>query len=232
MPSKSLTPSEFARGSHPVADSPVRVLIVVEGTTDITFLQNITSVLTIEDEQVPNLAELALRGEVLFLPCGGGNVAAWYDRLGPLQLPEVHLYDGELPPETEVRQRAAACVNQRPHCRAFVTSRRSLENYLHPAAILAAGGPAVTIGVADDVGFVVAKAQHQANHDSNWYDLRYRQRGTLVHKAKRWLATTAARQMNCELLSAADPAGEVRSWLVAISELGRLAESKAARQSP
>ncbi len=232
MPSKPLTQSESRRSSRPAADSSVRVLIVVEGTTDITLLQNITSALTTEDELVPNLAELALRGEVLFLPFGGGNVAAWYDRLGPLQLPEVHLYDGERPPETEVRQRAASCVNQRPHCRAFVTSRRSLENYLHPAAILAAGGPAVSIGTADDVGFVVAKAQHQANHDSNWYDLRYRQRGTLVHKTKRWLATTAARQMNCELLAGADPSGEVRSWLAAISELGQLTGSKAACQSP
>lgn len=205
--------------------SSVRVLIVVEGTTDVAFLQNVSSALVAAGEQVPNLAELAERSEVLFIPFGGGNVGAWYDRLEPLKLPEFHLYDGELPPETEVRKRAAILVSFRSNCRGFVTSKRSIENYLHPAAILAAGGPVVTIGPTDEVGFVVAKAQHHANHDSNWYDLRYRQRGALVHKTKRWLATVAARHMTPQLLAESDPAGEVRSWFAAIRELGDFAIS-------
>ena len=43
-------------------------------------------------------------GELIFVPFGGGHVRAWSDRFAPLARPEFHLYDHELPPETELRQ--------------------------------------------------------------------------------------------------------------------------------
>jgi putative ATP-dependent endonuclease of OLD family len=212
--------------------STVRVLIVVEGTTDVEFLQNISAVLAKEDQQVPNLAKLAATGQVVFLPFGGGNVAAWRDRLQPLEIAEFHLYDGELPPETAVRQRAAALVNARPNCRAAATSKRSLENYLHPQAIHAAGGPVITIGDTDEVGMVVAQAYHYAHYSSTWHALRRRQRRALVHKTKRWLATVAVRYMTPDLLAKSDPASEVRAWLAAIGELGRFETLSPTRAAP
>ena len=212
-----------ASGPRCLLSSPtrVRVLIVVEGTTDVAFLQNLSAILAQYDERLPNLAELSVSGEVVFLPFGGGNVAAWRDRLAPLGIAEFHLYDGELPPETAVRQQAAAIVSARPNCLAAVTSKRSLENYLHPAAIRAAGGPLVTIGPADDVGLAVAEAHHRAHYPSPWRSLRRQQRRTLVHKTKRWLANVAVCQMTPAWLNEVDPAGEVRSWFLAIGELGR-----------
>ncbi len=213
-PSKSINNPSTSR------HAPVRVLIVVEGTTDVEFLQNISAVLAQEDPQIPNLANLAASGQVVFLPFGGGNVAAWRDRLEPLEIAEFHLYDGEQPPETDVRRRAAALVNARPNCRAAATSKRSLENYLHPHAICAAGGPVILIAGADEVGLLVAQAHHHANYPIDWYALSRRQRRALVHKTKRWLATVAVRYMTPEWLAESDPAGEVRAWLAAIGELG------------
>ena len=37
---------------------------------------------------------------------GGGSVAASVHRLAPLGLPEFHIYDHKLPPETDVRRAA------------------------------------------------------------------------------------------------------------------------------
>jgi putative ATP-dependent endonuclease of OLD family len=212
-------------GPRTVLSSPtrVRVLIVVEGTTDVAFLQNLSTILAQHDERLPNLAERTASGDVVFLPFGGGNVAAWRDRLAPLRIAEFHLYDGELPPETAVRQQAAAMVSARPNCRAAATSKRSLENYLHPDAIRAAGGPSVTIGPADDVGLAVAEAHHRLHYRADWLSLRRRHRRALIHKTKRWLANVAVCHMTPAWLNEVDPAGEVRSWFLAIRELGRFA---------
>ncbi len=45
-----------------------------------------------------------------------------------------------MPPETEIRREVAQVVNLRPGCHAFLTGKRSLENYLHSAAIYEARG--------------------------------------------------------------------------------------------
>ena len=49
--------------------------------------------------------------------------------------PEFHLYDREQSPETERRQGVIARLNARSCCRAVLTRKCSLENYLHPEAI-------------------------------------------------------------------------------------------------
>jgi hypothetical protein len=110
----------------------VRILLVVEGMNDIAFLRRISLVLHDADGSLPNLAEMEQRGELIFVPFGGGHVRAWSDRLAPLARPEFHLYDHELPPETDLRREAAATVNRRSRCKAVVTNKRCLENFLHP----------------------------------------------------------------------------------------------------
>src|SRR5215207_9108609 len=94
------------------------------------------------DASVPGLQALVSAGRVIFVPFGGGNPAAWSDRFAPLECPEFHLYDRESPPETDLRQAAVVRVLSRPHCRAYLTGKRALENYLHPEAIAAARGRA------------------------------------------------------------------------------------------
>ena len=141
-------------------------------------------------------------------------------RLAPLGKPEFHLYDHELPPETDHRREAAETINGRPRCRAVLTGKRSLENYLHPEAIRAAGEINVDFDDFDPAAEIVAKQLHQRSLvETPWALLTRRARSRLTHRAKRWLNTKVADQMTVELLRDRDPAGEILSWLNTIARL-------------
>jgi hypothetical protein len=145
------------------------------------------------------------------------------DRLAGLAPAEVHLYDREMPPETESRRRAARRVNGRPHCRAAITRKRSLENYLHAAAILEAGGVTVSFGDHDDVADLVAEQCHaRLAGQKPWRRLPHRTRRRQCNRVKRWLNTRAVERMTVERLTERDPHGEVGSWLMTIARLAGL----------
>ena len=97
------------------------------------------------DASVPNLGQLADRSEILLLPVGGSPLAMWSARLAALRLAEFHVYDKETEPETQLRQQIVSQIKARPGCFATLTSKRALENYLHPRAIAEAGGPTITV---------------------------------------------------------------------------------------
>jgi len=202
----------------------VRVLVIVEGTNDIEFLRRVSMLLHSHDASLPHLVEMEQRGELVFVPFGGGNVQAWTHRLAPLGKPEFHLYDHELPPETDLRREAAEMVNRRSRCRAVLTRKRSLENYLHATAITAAGDVDITFDDFDPAAEVAAKSLYQRGLDGTpWELLPPRARRRMANRAKRWLNTKAADHMTVDLLRDRDPDGEVISWLKAI---GRLADSR------
>lgn len=195
----------------------VRILLVVEGTNDIEFLRRTSALLHADDPSLPHLADMEQQGMLIFVPFGGGHVRAWMHRLAPLGKPEFHLYDHELPPETDHRLEAAEAINRRPHCRAVLTSKRSLENYLHPEAIRTAGEIEVDFDDFDPAAEMVAKQRHQRSLvETPWELLTRRARGRLTHRAKRWLNTKAADHMTVDLLRERDPDGDIISWLKTI----------------
>ena len=207
-------------GPNGQAAGRVRVLLVVEGLYDIRFLRRISATLHAGQPEVPNLANLEARQELIFVPIGGGDLAAWSHRLAGLGLPEFHLYDREAPPETAARQRAADRVNQRAGCRAALTGKRNLENYLHPAAIRQAHGIELSYGSQDDVADLAARVCYAARFASlPWDRLPARLRRRLRCRAKLWLNTYAAAAMTPDLLAQRDPDGEVAGWLRTIAEL-------------
>lgn len=198
----------------------VRVFIVVEGTNDIELLRRISRIIHAHQPVVPCIAEMENRGELVFVPFGGGHVRAWSDRLAPLARPEFHLYDHEVPPETDCRIEAANAVNRRPQCRAVLTRKRSLENYLHPAAIASAGRIDVAFDDFDPVAQIVARQLYQQRPGEKPWELHSgRARSRMTHRAKQWLNTEAANEMTIELLKQRDPDGEVISWFAAIDRL-------------
>ncbi|EAQ80670.1 hypothetical protein [Blastopirellula marina] len=198
----------------------VRLLLVVEGLNDIEFLTRISRMLHTNDSSLPNLAEMEQRGELIFIPFGGGHVRAWAERLAPLARPEFHLYDHELPPETELRQQAALILNQRPRCQAVLTSKRSLENYLHPDALFAAGGIRPHFDDFDCVAELTARQLYQQRPGEIAWQLQPRRsQSRMANRAKRWLNTKAVEQMTVAMLQERDPDGEVISWLSAMKEL-------------
>ena len=70
----------------------VRLLFVVEGLNDIEFLRRISLILHGADDRLPNIAEMQQRGELIFVPFGGGHVRAWSRApraAGPSRVPSV-----------------------------------------------------------------------------------------------------------------------------------------------
>jgi hypothetical protein len=200
--------------------SRAKLLVVVEGRHDVAFLRTLSRILRSADASIPDLGALESAGELVFLPFGGGDVLAWADRLAAIGVPELHIYDRETSPETELRQRAADLVNQRPHCRAFVTRKRSLESYIHPSCIREISGLELAYGDDDDVADLVARGCHErAGKNPDWESLPGRARKRFRERAKKWLNRLAVELMTPELLHEQDPCGEVRSWLMAAGEV-------------
>lgn len=201
------------------------LLIVLEGANDLEFLIRIASRLQNDLPHIPDLGQMQAAERIVLVPVGGGDPASWPDRLRTLGLPEFHLYDREQQPETDVRLKAVAQVNARPGCRAALTSKRSLENYLHPLAIAAAGGGELAFGDDDPVSLLLARHRcEQTSPTVSWDGLTRRSQRRLSAHAKRWLNRVAVEQMTAALLAERDPAGELLGWLQVIQQLVREAD--------
>ena len=111
-------------------------------------------------------------------------------------------------------------MNSRPGCRGFLTSKRSLENYLDSQAISQAGGGQITVTDDECVGTELARHWYELIPQTRlWPELLRRTRRRLIYRAKRWLNREAVMQMNADLLAQRDPAGEVLQWLTLIAEM-------------
>lgn len=205
----------FSRAQWPaaVATSPLKLLCVVEGARDIAFLQTLSRRLHACDSTIADVTALEAAGELMFLPAGG-DAAAWAGRLAPLGVAELHLFDRSSPREGERRRLAARLVNRRPRCRAYVTSKRSLENYLHPDCIREISGLDLSYGDDDDVAELVAQACHgRGSGAPPWESLPGRTRKRRRERTRKWLNRLAPELMTPELLSLQDPQGEICRWL-------------------
>jgi hypothetical protein len=194
----------------------------VEGTHDIEFLRRMSALLHAAEPRLPELAALERQGKLMFVPFGGGDSLSWTVRLAGLQRREFHVYDRDVPPATEARQRAAELVNWRPGCCAVVTNKRSLENYLDPRAVFEASGLEVAFSDDDHVADLVARAQYaRLDPPQPWDELPARNRKRRRDKVKKWFNTKAVERMTPERLCQRDPDGEIRSWLERIGQLAR-----------
>ncbi len=216
---QSLVASRRRSSRSSAASTLPKVLVVVEGPNDVEFLRRISVILHREDARVPDLADMERRQALVFVPSGGADSTSAF-RFAALQLPEFHLLDRDVPPATESRQWVAAMVNSRPGCRAVVMSKRSLENYLTPAAIFEASGISIAISDDENVPELVARHAHEFRGASvSWEQLPIRTRKRLRDKAKKWLNGRAVEHMTPERLAAFDRDGEVRTWLAIIASL-------------
>jgi hypothetical protein len=200
------------------ANSPV--LLLVEGRNDAEFLRRASAILHVAEPILPDLGDLERRSQLTFVPLGGGDLLGWTYRLAGMARAEFHVYDREDSPATELRYEVARIVNVRPRCRAYVTSKRSLENYLAPQSIFAASGIEVTFGDDDDVADLVAERRYLVQHPhACWAELAPRSRRRLRNRAKRWLNIEAVDRMTAQQFAERDPGGEIRGWLMAIAEM-------------
>ena len=193
------------------------VLCVTEGVFDIACLTRLSQIVRTVEPDLPDLQELTAQGRMILIPAGGGDLAAWTHRLAPLICPQYYLFDREQMPETALRQSVVDQINERPYCRAVLTRKRSLENYLHPTAIAAASG--IWVEITDDTPVAEAVAQARPAWQAVWPTLTHRARQRQIYRTKRLLNTEAVRHMTADLLAERDPAGEVIGWF---RDIGRL----------
>jgi len=205
-----------------LADHDVKLFIGVEGINDINFLKGISSILNRNGENVPDLEQLENDGEIIFIPCGGSNLALWASRLAKLNRPEFHLFDRDaIPPEISKNQPVVDEINNREGSEALLTEKKEMENYLHPSAISAVRSDiSISFGDFDDVSAVVAQTVHEnSDSDKPWNELSDKKRGKKVSRAKQWLNSDAVQSMTPQLLDERDPNGDVRGWFSTISQL-------------
>ncbi len=170
---------------------------------------------------IPNLEQLEQEGKIVFFPVGGSNLALWTSRLVPLNRPEFYVFDRDNePPTVSKNQKTVDKINKKKGCKAFLTSKREMENYLHPAAIkLAMEQVDISFGDYDDVPLLVAKAIHEASEsDKLWDSVSDKKKAEKMSKAKARLNTEAIRCMNPDMLAEKDPNNDVLSWFEQIAE--------------
>lgn len=208
-------------------DHNVKLFIGVEGKHDISFMKGISKVLRQAGEDVPDLEDLEVRGEIIFFPFGGSNLALWSSRLQPLQRPEYHICDRDNPHPAQPKYiEHMKEVNARNGCTAVTTGRREMENYIHHDAIreaYAANGAALNIpnGFADfdDVPQIVAEAAAAAGGGKAWAELDDATKSKKLRNAKGNLNTAAINKMTPDRLTECDSNGEIRGWLSDIKAL-------------
>ena len=193
-------------------------MVVVEGANDVRFLKRLSVLLRQADPEILDLQSLEQRGSLVFIPFGGGNVLAWSDRLAPLGLPEVHILDREIPPESDLRQSAVARINSRPRCWAGLTRLPTAEHYLLPTLAEIRGTFESSVPV--EIPACVASTWYAMREDLfAWEQLSARQRRRYVHRAKSWLYSHVLPRLTLEHLEAVDPGGEILGWFEAIRNL-------------
>lgn len=203
---------EVAEALGLTPDSRVRLLLCVEGPTDVIALQALSASLHSDE---PNLPDLSNDPRIAFVVHGGSTLKHWVSEnyLKHLGRPEVHIYDGDV----GAYQSSADGVNSRTDGRgswAALTNKHEIESYLHADAIYEEFG--VRINVVDHPnGQNVAVPKAFAIEYSK---LRGFDNTMGDGKAKQYLSRAFSR-MTAARIAERDPDGEVRGWLERIAAM-------------
>ena len=139
----------------PVFRKQAKVAVLLEGKNDIDALRAMASVLQ-EARQIEPLPE-----EHVFWAIGGGDsLWDWVERqyLERIGLPIVVIVDSDrtaatLPPNPAKEARIEA-LNGQDGCRAFMTRKRNMDNYVHPDAVRQLTGGHVQCDAGVDIDFI------------------------------------------------------------------------------
>ncbi len=140
----------------PLAKQGIKVAVLVEGKTDIDALWSMIQVLAAAGE-ITSIDE-----NYIFWTIGGGDntLKDWVERryLDKLNVPQVILQDSDRTSDSlPIRADKTAWLQDmqaRPNTTAFLTRKRSMDNYLHPDAIARLTGNLLTLTAGIDLDYV------------------------------------------------------------------------------
>lgn len=204
-----------------LADHDIRAFLGVEGKWDIHFLQRVSRTLATRDPSIPDLGRAEAEGKLVFVPLGGSSMDLWATRLAGLDKPEFYLTDRDVPPPADPKyHRHIQAWNARLNCKAWCTSKRELENYLHPVVIQAVQpGFPESFDNFDDVPALMARAAHEASESENsWDELDGDTQKKKMGRAKARLNQECADRMTPEHFDETDQDGELTTWLREIGQ--------------
>lgn len=192
-----------------IASSSVKVIVCVEGPTDVQAIEALSEALHISDNNIPNLRDDP-RFSIVAL--GGSNLKHWVEKeyLKNLNLPEVHIYDADVKKYSETVQQVN---NRNDGSWAVQTKKYEIECYLHEGAITDAFG--FTCSVVDWPNDT-SKSVPEAFSDAY---LQYKNKPLKSENSKKKLSLLAFPKMTATRLDERDPDGEVRSWFQKMAEL-------------
>lgn len=145
-------PSPISRG--------VKVALFVEGPNDLSILKILSSIIAKEN---PQIVDLSISDEVVIIPCGGDTLRGWVENqyLKLLNVPEIHIYDRDIVVEGQEPKYEKWCKKVRDRqdgSVAYLTTKREIENYIHPNSIKDFYGlDELSFGPDDDVPNLVAR---------------------------------------------------------------------------
>lgn len=183
----------------------VKLIICVEGPTDVIALKAFSKCLRERDSSVIDLEN---DPRVLIVPLGGSTLKYWVELnyLKNLQCPEFHIYDNDV----RTYQTSIEGVNRRANgSYGTLTKKYEIENYLHPDAIYNFYEIRINTneqGVPKRFGVAYASKN---NLDGPMGDT----------KSKTYLSKAFQNAMTYDLLMKQDSEGEVKGWFDKIKEM-------------
>jgi len=180
-------------------DNLVRVLVCVEGTNDVRFLRHVSHTLKASDTTIPDLSR---DPRFAIIPMNGGNLRDVVNLhlFKNFYKPEFHIYDRD---DHNTYEKQAGEINKRGNgSKAVQTSKRTMENYIHPAAIGRVTGE--RIEVTDDNDVVMCLCGKL---------------GKKKAEVKAILSDEVAPVMTAEEIKERDPKEEIVGWLRDIASL-------------
>lgn len=191
-------------------DSRVKVLICVEGPTDVSALKALSKALHKDDKTLPNLDN---DERVAFIVLGGGNLKHWVAEhyLRGLGRKEAHIYDRDVASYAEAVEKVNA---RQDGSWAVQTIKHEIESYLHKDAIFEAFNVNVEVTDHPVNGKATPKLFAEIYSIAEGYD------GTMKdNNAKIRLAERAFPLMTAARINERDPHGEIRGWMHKIRDM-------------
>lgn len=191
-------------------DSRVKLLICVEGPTDVQALKSLSRALYLEDNSIP---DLSTDPRVAFVLLGGSTLKHWVDQhyLKGIGCKEFHLYDADVAGYAvsvkEVNARGDGSY-------ATLTNKHEIECYLHREAILEGCGVDVEVNDHPQDGWTVPKRFAEAYSAEKQLDGKLRE-----STAKTYLANNAFPRMTSAMLKERDSGKEVEGWFRRMAEM-------------
>ena len=194
-------------------ENQVQAFACVEGPHDVEAVKHVSRILHRMDAEIPDLSSEA---RVILFFLSGSTLQYWVANhyLEDFRRPEIHLYDRGTQEPPQYQHQVNEINGRNDGSYACLTTKREMENYLHPEAIKDALDVDVAFGDEDSVPEVVARAFHEKSDSQKaWAELDEKIRGRKISNAKRRLNTEAFARMTGPMLQEKDPNGDLERWL-------------------